>query len=66
MQEELIKALEVLIENNVDMIIVEYFFYIQEMEWAIELCKKVLHRHSIRPNLLSVQQADRSDNGDRS
>ena len=42
MQEELTKALEVLIENDVDMILVEYFFYIQEMEWAIELCRKVL------------------------
>ena len=41
MQEELTKALEVLIENDVDMILVEYFFYIQEMEWAIELCRKV-------------------------
>ena len=40
-QEELTKALEVLIENDVDMILVEYFFYIQEMEWAIELCRKV-------------------------
>jgi len=39
-QEELTKALEVLIENDVDMILVEYFFYIQEMEWAIELCRK--------------------------
>jgi len=39
-QEELSKAIEVLIENDVDLIIVEYFFYIQEMEWAIELCKK--------------------------
>jgi len=39
-QEELSKALEVLIENDVDLIIVEYFFYIQEMEWAIELCQK--------------------------
>merc|ERR1711910_200955 len=38
-QEELTKALEVLIENDVDLIIIEYFFYIQEMEWAIELCK---------------------------
>ena len=28
-QEEMSKALEVLIENDVDMIIVEYFFYIQ-------------------------------------
>jgi len=39
-QAELAKALEVLIENDVDLIIVEYFFYIQEMEWAIELCKQ--------------------------
>jgi len=39
-QAELTKALDVLIENDVDLIIVEYFFYIQEMEWAIELCKK--------------------------
>jgi len=38
-QAELKKALEVLIENDVDLIIVEYFFYVQEMEWAIELCK---------------------------
>lgn len=38
--EELDKALTVLIENDVDMIIIEYFFYIQEMEWAIELCRK--------------------------
>jgi len=38
-QAELTKALEVLIENDVDLIIIEYFFYIQEMEWAIELCK---------------------------
>merc|ERR1711970_908642 len=38
-QAELTEALEVLIENDVDLIIVEYFFYIQEMEWAIELCK---------------------------
>ena len=30
-----------MIENDVDMILVEYFFYIQEMEWAIELCRKV-------------------------
>ena len=28
-QEELSKAIEVLIENDVDLIIVEYFFYIQ-------------------------------------
>lgn len=40
-QAELSKALEVLIENDVDLIIIEYFFYIQEMEWAIELCKKI-------------------------
>jgi len=39
-QEELDKALSVLIEHDVDMILVEYFFYIQEMEWAIELCRK--------------------------
>jgi len=38
-QEELTKALKVLIENDVDLLIVEYFFYIEEMEWAIELCK---------------------------
>merc|ERR1712142_609549 len=38
-QAELKKAIEVLIENDVDLIIVEYFFYVQEMEWAIELCK---------------------------
>merc|ERR1711962_627981 len=31
-QAELKKALEVLIENDVDLIIVEYFFYVQEME----------------------------------
>ena len=29
MQEELDKALSVLIEHDVDMILVEYFFYIQ-------------------------------------
>jgi len=39
-QEELSKAVEVLIENDVDLIIIEYFFYIQEIEWAIELCRK--------------------------
>jgi len=38
-QAELTKAIEVLIEEDVDLIIVEYFFYVQEMEWAIELCK---------------------------
>ena len=54
MHEELDKAVSVLIENDVDMIIIEYFFYIQvnylichfkqtvlppqEMEWAIEVC----------------------------
>jgi len=38
-QDELKKALEVLIENDVDLLIVEYFWYVEEMEWAIELCR---------------------------
>merc|ERR1712038_554951 len=45
-QEELTKALEVLIENDVDMILVEYFFYIQEMEWAFRMA--FLARVSLR------------------
>ena len=34
---ELREGLEVLIDNNIDLIIVEYFHNIEEMEWAIEL-----------------------------
>ena len=34
---ELREGLEVLIHNNIDLIIVEYFHNIEEMEWAIEL-----------------------------
>lgn len=34
---ELKEGLEVLIDNGIDLIIVEYFHHIQEMEWAIEL-----------------------------
>ena len=34
---ELREGLEVLINNNIDLIIVEYFHNIEEMEWAIEL-----------------------------
>jgi len=36
-QRELIEGLEVLIENDIDLILVEYFHNIEEMEWAIEL-----------------------------
>lgn len=36
-QAELREGLEVLIENDIDLIIVEYFRNIVEMEWAIEL-----------------------------
>ena len=36
-QQELREGLEVLIDNDVDLIIVEYFHNIEEMEWAIEL-----------------------------
>ena len=34
---ELREGMEVLIDNNIDLIIVEYFHNIEEMEWAIEL-----------------------------
>lgn len=34
---ELGEALEVLVDNNVDLLLVEYFHNIEEMEWAIEL-----------------------------
>ena len=67
-QEELTKALEVLIENDVDMILVEYFFYIQEMEWAIELCRKVqrqIFKMCLLPLNCSVQQTYRGNNGNR-
>ena len=37
---ELSEGLEVLIDNNIDLIIVEYFHNIEEMEWAIEECLK--------------------------
>jgi len=35
--QELVEGLEVLIDNNIDLIICEYFHNIEEMEWAIEL-----------------------------
>ena len=46
-----------MIENDVDMILVEYFFYIQEMEWAIELCRKVKKEICIalKSNVLSTR-----------
>ena len=34
---ELREGLEVLIDNNIDLINVEYFHNIEELEWAIEL-----------------------------
>jgi len=36
-QKELEEGLEVLIQNNIDLILVEYFHNIREMEWAIDL-----------------------------
>jgi len=36
-QKELSEAIEVLLENNIDWILCEYFHNIKEMEWAIEL-----------------------------
>jgi len=36
-QKELIEGLEVLIDNDIDLILVEYFHHIEEMEWAIDL-----------------------------
>ena len=64
-QEELTKALEVLIENDVDMILVEYFFYIQEMEWAIELCRKVKIRYSLCQAPTIGQPKDLLERSDR-
>ena len=83
MHEELDKAVSVLIENDVDMIIIEYFFYIQvnyliclfkqtalppqEMEWAIELCRKVwMMSMGVEGSTLSpVQQAHSCHHGHR-
>ena len=36
-QQELREGLEVLIDNDVDLIIVEYFHCVEEIEWALEL-----------------------------
>ena len=36
-QQELREGLEVLIDNDIDLIIVEYFHCVEEMEWALEL-----------------------------
>jgi len=47
-----------LIENDVDMILVEYFFYIQEMEWAIELCRK--YKKPIAATMAIGPKGDRS------
>jgi len=41
-QKELKNALTVLLENNVDFIILEYFRHIEELEWAIELVRNEL------------------------
>ena len=37
--EELKTALQVLIDNDIDMIICEFFRNVEEIEWAIELAK---------------------------
>ena len=36
-QQELREGLQVLIDNDIDLILVEYFHSIEEMEWALEL-----------------------------
>lgn len=36
-QKELKEGLEILIENDIELIIVEYFHCVEEMEWALEL-----------------------------
>ena len=38
--EELSEAIKVLVDNNVDFLLVEYFGHIEEMEWAIETAKQ--------------------------
>lgn len=39
-QEEFRKQIEVFIKNNVDFLLCEYYEHIEEMEWAIEVCKE--------------------------
>jgi len=39
-QKEFRKQVEVFKKNKVDFILAEYFEYIEEMEWAIEVCKE--------------------------
>lgn len=38
-QEEFRKQIEVFVKNNVDFLLCEYYEHIEEMEWAIEVCK---------------------------
>ena len=38
--EELSEAIKVLVDNDVDFLLVEYFGHIEEMEWAIETAKQ--------------------------
>jgi len=39
-QVEFRKQVQVFVKNNVDFLICEYFEHIEEMEWAIEVCKE--------------------------
>ncbi|KAI0214242.1 Betaine--homocysteine S-methyltransferase 1 [Lamellibrachia satsuma] len=39
-QEEFRKQIEVFVENGVDFLLCEYFEHIEEMVWAIEVCKE--------------------------
>jgi betaine-homocysteine S-methyltransferase len=39
-QAEFRKQVKVFVENKVDFMICEYFEHVEEMEWAIEVCKK--------------------------
>jgi len=38
-QQEFKKQVDVFVANNVDFLLAEYFEHIEEMEWAIEVCK---------------------------
>jgi len=39
-QQEFQKQVDIFIKNKVDFLVCELFIYIEEMEWAIEVCKK--------------------------
>jgi len=39
-QQEFQKQIDIFVQNNVDFLVCELFEFVEEMEWAIEICKK--------------------------